>query len=68
MIKYNYLFDFSVSYSRGGLRRLSEYVKWFHGNGGSNFNIHENCTELLFAKSVKVIKCKESILSEAKNE
>jgi glycosyltransferase involved in cell wall biosynthesis len=41
-----YLFNFSASYSGGGLKRLYEYAKWFDGNGGAWFVIHENCRHL----------------------
>ena len=46
-IKYKYLFNFSVSYSGGGLKRLTEYVKWFNSNGGAYFIIHQNCKDLI---------------------
>jgi hypothetical protein len=41
-----YLFNFSASYSGGGLKRLYEYAKWFDANGGAWFVIHENCKHL----------------------
>lgn len=42
-----YVFNFAVSYSGGGLKRLYEYAKWFHGNGGSCFIVHPNCDYLV---------------------
>ena len=45
--RYKYLFNFSVSYSGGGLKRLSEYAKWFNNNGGAHFIIHKNCSYLI---------------------
>lgn len=42
----NYLFNFSVSYSGGGYKRLVEYAKWFDVNGGAWFVIHPRCTNL----------------------
>jgi hypothetical protein len=45
-ISNKYLFNFSASYSGGGLKRLYEYAKWFDGNGGAWFVIHENCDHL----------------------
>jgi hypothetical protein len=41
------LFNFSVSYSGGGLKRLYEYSKWFNSNGGSNFIIHPKNDNLI---------------------
>jgi len=46
IIANKYLFNFSASYSGGGLKRLYEYAKWFDGNGGAWFVIHENCRHL----------------------
>jgi hypothetical protein len=42
----NYLFNFSASYSGGGYKRLSEYVKEFNSRGGAHFIIHPNCSSL----------------------
>lgn len=33
----SYLFNFSASYSSGGLKRLLAYSKWFNKNGGARF-------------------------------
>lgn len=38
---YNILFNFSSSYSGGGLKRLEEFSKWFSENGGATFLINE---------------------------
>ena len=42
-----FLFNFSASYSGGGLKRLSEYAKWFNENGGAWFIIHPRCERLV---------------------
>jgi hypothetical protein len=41
-----FLFNFAVSYSGGGHKRLYEYAKWFNGNGGAWFVIHPSCEYL----------------------
>ena len=41
------LFNFSVSYSGGGLKRLHAYAKWFNANGGASFIIHPRCEPLI---------------------
>lgn len=41
--KYNFLFNFSVTTTGGGLKRLYAYSKWFNENGGVNFIIHPEC-------------------------
>ena len=46
-IKNKSLFNFAVSYSGGGYKRLYEYAKWFNDNGGAWFIIHPNCKSLL---------------------
>lgn len=38
----NFLFNFSSSYSGGGLKRLLAFSEWFNKNGGANFIVHEN--------------------------
>jgi hypothetical protein len=44
----NYLlFNFSVSYSGGGYKRLYEYSKVIHSQGGAHFIIHPNCQSLV---------------------
>ena len=43
IIKYKFLFNFSVTTTGGGLKRLCEYAKWFHESGGAYFIIHPNC-------------------------
>lgn len=40
------LFNFSVSYSGGGQKRLCEYAKWFDVNGGATFIVHPQCRYL----------------------
>lgn len=48
-IAYKFLFNFSVSYSGGGYKRLYEYVKWFDARGGACFIVHPRCAHLLAA-------------------
>ena len=38
----NFLFNFSSSYSGGGLKRLLAFSDWFNEKGGANFIVHEN--------------------------
>lgn len=42
----HYLFNFAVSYSGGGYKRLLEYVKAFDATGGASFIIHPRCRSL----------------------
>ncbi len=42
-VKYKFLFNFAVTRTGGGLKRLYEYAKWFHEKGGAWFIIHPNC-------------------------
>ncbi len=42
-IKYRFLFNFAVSKSAGGLKRLFEFSKWFNKRGGAWFIIHPEC-------------------------
>lgn len=42
-----YLFNFAVSYSGGGFKRLYAYAKWFNQNGGAWFIIHPLCKSLI---------------------
>ncbi len=42
-LKYNYLLNFAVTTTGGGLKRLTQYAKWFNDNGGATFIIHPNC-------------------------
>ena len=37
----NYLFNFSSSYSGGGLKRLMAYIGWFHRHGGAHFIVNK---------------------------
>jgi hypothetical protein len=37
----NYLFNFSSSYSGGGLKRLMAYISWFHRRGGAHFIVNK---------------------------
>jgi len=46
-LKYNYLFNFAVSYVGGGLKRLYEYAKWFNEHGGAYFVIHPHCENFI---------------------
>ena len=43
MCRYNFLFNFAVTKTGGGLKRLYAYSKWFNENGGSYFIIHPQC-------------------------
>ena len=36
-MKNNYLFNFSVSWTGGGLKRLYAYSEWFDKKGGTNY-------------------------------
>lgn len=42
----NYIFNFSVSRSGGGYKRLYEYARAFNGKGGAHFLIHPECLSL----------------------
>lgn len=46
-VKYKFLFNFAVTRTGGGLKRLCEYAKWFHKKGGAYFIIHPNCEFLI---------------------
>ena len=37
----HYLFNFSSSYSGGGLKRLLAYINWFHLHGGAHFIVNK---------------------------
>lgn len=41
-----YLFNFTVSYTGGGYKRLCAYAKWFSENGGAWFIIHPRCQDI----------------------
>ena len=43
MNKFNFLFNFAVTRTGGGLKRLYAYSKWFNENGGALFIIHPKC-------------------------
>ena len=45
-VKHKFLFNFSVTRTGGGLKRLSEYAKWFDKRGGAWFIIHPSCNYL----------------------
>lgn len=45
-IENRYLFNFAVSYSGGGHKRLYEYAKLFNEKGGAWFVVHPNCQYL----------------------
>ena len=36
-----YLFNFSSSYSGGGLKRLNAYIEWFNKKGGAHFIVND---------------------------
>lgn len=42
-----FLFNFSSSYSGGGLKRLEEFSKWFSVNGGATFLINQKSIFLI---------------------
>ncbi len=42
----NFLFNFSSSYSGGGLKRLMAYLKWFDNNGGAHFIVNHRMKKL----------------------
>lgn len=44
---YSILFNFSSSYSGGGLKRLEEFSKWFSTNGGASFLINERSKNII---------------------
>tara|TARA_X000000950_G_scaffold288532_1_gene405792 strand:+ start:11181 stop:12209 length:1029 start_codon:yes stop_codon:yes gene_type:complete len=46
MNKFNFLFNFAVTTTGGGLKRLYAYSEWFNGNGGALFIIHPKCNFL----------------------
>ena len=46
MIKNNILFNFAVTRTGGGLKRLNAFSKWFHNHGGAYFIIHPECKSL----------------------
>lgn len=37
----SYLFNFSSSYTGGGLKRLMAYITWFNNNGGAHFIVNK---------------------------
>ena len=43
----NFLFNFSSSYSGGGLKRLTAYLKWFSNNGGAHFIVNKRLKNFL---------------------
>lgn len=45
-VRNNFLFNFAVSYSGGGFKRLYEYARWFNENGGAWFIVHARCENL----------------------
>lgn len=44
---YSILFNFSSSYSGGGLKRLEEFSKWFSNQGGASFLINERSKDII---------------------
>lgn len=47
VVKYKFLFNFAVTRSGGGLKRLYHYAQWFHEKGGAWFIIHPDCNFLI---------------------
>jgi hypothetical protein len=45
-VAHRFLFNFAVSYSSGGYKRLYEYARWFDAHGGAWFIIHPKCRGL----------------------
>jgi hypothetical protein len=43
---FDFLFNFSASYSGGGYKRLYEYARWFNDHGGASFIVHPRCADL----------------------
>lgn len=43
----NFLFNFSSSYSGGGLKRLTAYLQWFSNNGGAHFIVNHRIKNIL---------------------
>lgn len=46
-IRNKYLFNFAVTHTGAGFKRLYAYVKWFNEIGGAWFIIHSNCESLI---------------------
>ena len=46
MNKFNFLFNFAVTTTGGGLKRLYAYSEWFNKKGGALFIIHPKCNFL----------------------
>jgi hypothetical protein len=47
-LKYkNFLFNFAVSHSGGGYKRLYAYANWFNLQGGAYFIVHPSCAFLV---------------------
>jgi hypothetical protein len=46
-IKNKFLFNFAVTHSGAGFKRLHAHVKWFDENGGAWFIIHSHCASLI---------------------
>ena len=47
VVKYRFLFNFAVTRTGGGLKRLYHYAQWFHKKGGAWFIIHPDCKFLI---------------------
>ena len=68
-IKNNYLFNFSVSHSGGGYKRLYAYSKFFNAKGGAYFILHPNCKNIaLEFKKNKYFFAKQSSLNRLLND
>jgi len=46
-VAHAFLFNFSASPVGGGLKRATEYAKWFDRHGGAWFMVHERCRHLV---------------------
>jgi hypothetical protein len=64
-----YLFNYAVSYTGGGYKRLYEYLKWFNENGGAYFIINSNVSNLVNEfKNNKFYIVKQSVFQRIFND
>jgi glycosyltransferase involved in cell wall biosynthesis len=56
----NFLFNFSSSYSGGGLKRLMAYLEWFDNNGGAHFIVNFRIKKLSLDNKNNVIHYADS--------
>ena len=59
----NIIFDFSSSYTGGGLKRLNAYLNYFNNKGGSNFVINEILKKRIKKNNNKIFFVKKTIFS-----